>query len=187
MNGNYGVVFAGTATAQRLTATGMPFTTSKTMIFFFVLNISSNPSAQNILSIGGAWASGSIHSMLNTGKFQMALNPVNLGAGTFYPTGTIPINTPFIVMYYYSTQGNVCLEFIRINGTSSNKNTPAASEVNINGSQFDIGGWITQARTINGGICDLLMYDYALSESQIWSIESHLSSKWNIAVTQGTL
>jgi hypothetical protein len=162
----------------------MPFTTSNTIVFFMVMNISSNPQMQNVCSIGGnAWNVGYVHNVISSNSFRMALNPY-----TDFSTGSLPINTPFIVMYYYSfNSGTTGLEFLRLNGTSSTKNTPATQAYNIQCNQLDIGGWSGGGRTINGGICDLLIYNYAMTETQVQSVESYLSVKWNITISKGAL
>jgi len=185
MNSKNGVVFSGTAAGQVLTVSGMPFTTSNTMVLFAVMNISSNPSMQNFCSTGGSgWATGYTHNIFVSNTFQLSLNPY----GDFRPTATLPLNTPFILMYYYSfNSGTTGLEFLRLNGTSSNKNTPATQASNIQLNQLDIGGWSGGGRTINGGICDLLFYNSAMTQTQVQSVESYLSTKWNIAISQGAL
>lgn len=185
MNSKNGVVFSGPSAGQLLTVSGMPFTTTNTMVIFAVMNISSNPQMQNFCSTGGSgWATGYTHNIFVSNQFQLSLNPY----GDFRPTGSVPFNTPFILMYYYSfNSGTTGLEFLRLNGTSSNKTTPATQASNIQLNQLDIGGWSGGGRTINGGICDLLFYNYAMTQTQVQSVESYLSTKWNIAISQGAL
>lgn len=185
MNSKNGVVFSGPTAGQLLTVSGMPFTTTNTMVIFAVLNISSNPQMQNFCSTGGGnWAAGYTHNVMVSNGFQLSLNPYV----DFKPTGSVPFNTPFILMYYYSfNSGTTGLEFLRLNGTSSNKNTPSTQSYNIQLNQLDIGGWSGGGRTINGGICDLLFYNYAMTQTQVQSVESYLSTKWNIAISQGAL
>ena len=179
INGLKAVVYAGSGSAQVLVATGLTaFTTCTTFVAFLSMYITSNPSMQNFMSSDGNWNPGSMHIIFSGGRFQLSFN----GGGDFGTNVSVPINTKFTVMVSYVLSGGNVSYYLRLNGVQSSTYTTATSVTNIVANALDFGGWQINGsdggRTINGGIGQILLYNYTPTASQITAIESYMMSKW---------
>ncbi len=180
INGLPGIVYSGT---KLLTASSLPLVGHNIAYYFIVAYITSR-TFSNILSgdpNGGLWSSGSTHMVLTSSNFQVSMNT----AADLTTNLSIPLNTPFVVMYYYNTNAGGTM-YARLNGVSSNKLTHGVTNAQ-NSQQLDIGGWSPQSRTITGGISEVIIYTSALTDDKVWAIESYLATKYNIAVGQRTI
>lgn len=191
INGKPGIVFGG-STANALIATNVSVLTNTTVLMYFVvMKIASNSGMQNFLSgdpAGDTWQQGSMHLVIVNGTFQVSVNYNGGPSNDFKPGTSVPINTPFIMLYSYSSGSGTYTSYMRLNGTSSSKNSFSTTTFNLNAQTFDIGGWSNgSARTIDGGICEVLVYKNALTQQQVIDIETYLSQKYNITVSQGAL
>ena len=171
INGRSAMKFDGTDDYMRIVDTlDVSATTGFTQFFVF-----NNVSAPSTCVVGGLAQSGASSNFV-----QLAEDKFGFGGGgtaTVVSTAVRP-NTPFIVMgRRVSGSGTVAVD-AKWNGVSYAGTTSAYGTVDrfhIGGNSYDSG-----SQYYNGYICEVIVYNTNLSDTQVEQVELYLSRKWNI-------
>ena len=171
INGRSAMKFDGTDDYMRIVDTlDVSATTGFTQFFVF----------RNTVVSAAVVLGGLAQASASTNFVQLEEDRFGFGGGGTYSTvsSVARDNTPFIVMgRRVSGSGTVAVD-AKWNGASYAGTTSAYGTVDrfhIGGNSYDSG-----SQYYNGYICEVIVYNTNLSDTQVEQVELYLSRKWNI-------
>jgi hypothetical protein len=166
----------GNVAGKVMTATGY---TGIAFTFATVLYLSLSTSFNTFLGTAGTYLANSVHNQFSPNTRNMQLD-VSGAAAAYAPGYAFTDLTPFLVVLTGSISGTSVTRIAYVNGTAYTTNTQTVSTITtFNWSSFNIGGWDQDtARTLNGGMSALAMYNTVLSTADRQKLEGYMAWKW---------
>lgn len=158
-----------------LTTSSLSQSTCSSLTLFMVVQTATNNTSggeRQYFGTNGSWNTGNIHfftSQLSlngnsSGSTDTAITTVSDSSNCIF---TIRINSNYTTNY-------------RINGVLKNTINMGYSSMNI--SQIDLGGWNSGGRVYGGYIGHAMLFNSALSDTDVNNVEQYLSYRWKIGL-----
>lgn len=130
-------------------------------------------------SSNNPWVAGDIHLQFLQNTRTLSINTNGESSG-YQPGYAFTDATPFFVIVTLSKSGTTVTRTAYINGTAYTADVQTmTSFTNFNLANINMGGWIGDtARTINGGIGSVAIYNSVLSTTDRQKLEGYFAWKW---------